>query len=145
MIRLEFKEPPKPEKPKDKGDAVEAVMFMTELSIWVNDFKEFRKKQQAWENSQTRMFNLTLQHCTPELEDKLKITFGFTDMHLARDAIGLLGLIGDIAHDHTDDKNEVNVVCGERPGSVHVHAGSKANKLRLRQTFQGAGEDSNGT
>ena len=50
------------------------------------------------------MFNLTLQHCTPELEDKLKITSGFKDMHLERDAIGLLALIKDMTHDHTDKK-----------------------------------------
>ena len=50
------------------------------------------------------MFNLTLQHCTLELKDKLKITTGHNDLYLARDAIGLLGLIRDVTHDHKDDK-----------------------------------------
>lgn len=55
----------------------------------------------------TRMINLTLQHCTPDLEDKLKVTTGFQYVHQTRDAIGLLGMIRDVAHNHTEDKNEV--------------------------------------
>ena len=43
----------------------------------------------------------------PELEDNLKITTGYNDVYLTRDAIGLLDLIRDVAHDHTEDKNEV--------------------------------------
>ena len=71
----------------------------------------YRKKKLVWGNSLTRMFNLTLQYCTLELEDKLKITTGYNynDMYLVIDAIVLLGLIRDVAHYHTDDKNKVMV------------------------------------
>ena len=121
MTRPEIKERAKPNKPRDEDNAAEAAIFASELTVWASDFKEFRKKELAWENSLTRMFNLTLQHCIPELEDKLKITSGFTDVHLERDAIGLLGLIRDVAHDHTDDKNEV-MACVESDLALYTCA-----------------------
>ena len=109
----------KPKQPTDKDDKVEAAIFESEMSVWTSEFKKYRKKKLAWENRLTRMFNLTLQHFTPELKEKLKITNGYNNVHLERGAIGLLGLIRDVAHDHTDNKNKV-MVCVESSLALYM-------------------------
>lgn len=39
------------------------------------------------------MFNLTLQHCTPELEERLKAMADFKAAYQTRDTIALLGML----------------------------------------------------
>ena len=91
--------PPKPEKPAKAADETEqsmaAALYNSELAVWTEDYKTYKKKLNDWENSETRMFNLTLQHCTPELEDKLKVSTGYKEVYQSRDPIGLLALIRD--------------------------------------------------
>ena len=64
MTAPEITVPPKPRKPEKKDDAaayaVETALYTTELTVWAEDYKDYQKKLSAWENSQTRMFNLTL-------------------------------------------------------------------------------------
>ena len=89
------------------------------MEVYITEYQERQKKKLAWENSLTRMFNLTLQHCTPDLEGKLKTTTKYNGAYQARDRIALLGLIRDIVNDHMDDKNEV-MVCVESDLALYM-------------------------
>ena len=51
--------PPKPKKEKDTDDD----MFKMDVSIWVEEYKEFRSKCAAWEENKARMYNLVLLQC----------------------------------------------------------------------------------
>ena len=132
--------PPKPEKPAKAADETEQSMavalFNSELAVWTEDYKTYKKKLNDWENSKTRMFNLTLQHCTPELEDKLKVSTGYKEVYQSRDQIGLLALIRDVAHDHTEDKNEV-MACVESDLALYTCAqGPKQTNLDYAKHFR---------
>ena len=141
MTTPDMAQPPKPSKPEKKGEdettyAIETALYSSELVVWAEDYKEFKRKLTAWENSQTRMFNLTLQHCTPELEDKLKVTSGYKDVYQERDPITLLALIRDVAHDHTEDKNEV-MACVESDLALYTCAqGPKQTNLDYAKHFR---------
>lgn len=84
-----------------------------------------------------RMFNLTLHNCTSDLEERLK-AMTVTDFKAAyqmRDAIDLLGIIRDVAHNHLDDKNEM-MACVEADLTIYTYMqAGKQGEQQLRQAI----------
>ena len=96
---------------------VEELVDYTEMELWVekekyyrankkyeSDEKEYRTNKKNWEENQSRMFNLVMQHCSDELETKLQATDKWADMNRDRDVLRLMVVIKTITHQHDDTK-----------------------------------------
>ena len=63
---------------------------------------EYAKLVKNWKNNCSRMFAIILQHCPPDLVQRLKSTDLWTVTFAKRDAIALTKMICDVAHAHND-------------------------------------------
>ena len=59
------------------------------------------------ENNRARLYALILQHCPPDLEEVLKTMSPWKTVSTGYDAIGLLEMGKDVAHDQTEAKQTV--------------------------------------
>ena len=92
--------PPKPKKEKDTDDDI----FKMDVSIWVEEYKEFRSKCAAWEENKARMYNLVLLQCPRALETQLKTLSDWENISSDQDVVELLLLIRDVTHKHDETK-----------------------------------------
>ena len=63
---------------------------------------EYSKCVKSWKNNRSRMFAIVLQHCPPDLVQRLKSKDLWTPTFAKRDVIGLTKMICDVAHAHND-------------------------------------------
>ena len=63
---------------------------------------EYAKLVKKWKNNRSRMFAIVLQHCPPDLVQRLKSKDLWTVTSTKRDVIGLTKMIRDVAHAHDD-------------------------------------------
>ena len=63
---------------------------------------EYSKCVKNWKNNRSCMFAIVLQHCPPDLVQRLKSKHLWTPKNLQRDIIALTKVIHDMAHAHDD-------------------------------------------
>jgi len=78
----------------------EFEMYMLKMKDWMEDTKN-------WETCKARVYALILVHCPPDLEEILKTMSPWPTVRDGRDAIGLLNMVRDVAHDQTEAKQTV--------------------------------------
>jgi len=60
-----------PVKPKKEAGTDDDI-FKMDVSIWIEEFKDYKHKCSAWEENRARMYNLVLLQCPQALETQLK-------------------------------------------------------------------------
>ena len=78
-----------------------------ETDIYMLHYKSWLTKDLNWKTNRSRVYNLILQHCPPDLEEILKTMKSWTTVSSGYDAIGLLKMLRDVAHDQTESKQTV--------------------------------------
>jgi hypothetical protein len=79
-------------------------LLKMELAIHMMDYKVWMEETRAWKMNRVRLYALILMHCPPDLEEVLKTMGTWRTVSDAQDAIGLLGMVRDAAHDQTEAK-----------------------------------------
>ena len=79
---------------EDMGD----TGYIMETQIYIIDMKECKIKTNAWEDLNTKIYNLCLQNCPPVLESVLKANIIWENISCKQNGIGLLLVIRDITH-----------------------------------------------
>ena len=103
MKRLEeptFPDPPDPAPPVDPANPT--FQEKKEQMKWESAVKQQILDQQAWKDVRVKMYNLVMQHATPNLEDAMKADTEWDTVSGDYDVIGLLKLIRSFAHKHND-------------------------------------------
>ena len=62
--------------------------------------KVYIDAKKAWDGDRSRMYNLVLQHCSKELEVKLKVLAEWLAVNARRDVIKLLSMVRTVTHQH---------------------------------------------
>ena len=78
-----------------------------ETDIYMLHYKNWLSEDLNWKTNRSRVYNLVLQHCPPDLEEILKTMKAWSGVSSGYDAIGLLKMLRDVAHDQTESKQTV--------------------------------------
>ena len=89
-----------PEVPEDTSKRVE-------IFIWENKSKEDKRRYTIFEEINKKTYSLLIQHCTPELEGKLKVMNTYDVIETDQHGIDLAKLIWNICHLQDDDKQDI--------------------------------------
>ena len=71
---------------------------------------EYSKLVKNWKNNRSRMFDIVLQHCPPDLVQRLKSKDLWTVTFAKRGGIALTKMIRDMAHVHDDTTQGTMVI-----------------------------------
>ena len=70
------------------------VIYMIQYKVWLEEARQ-------WKNNRARLYALTLQLCPHNLEEVLKTMSPWKIVSAGYDAIRLLKMVKDVAHDQT--------------------------------------------
>jgi hypothetical protein len=86
-----------PADPQDPNNVVQ-------VKKWQREYDAFSKKEAAWDAVKSRGFQLILQHCDKDVEQRIMSYADWEVSNTAQDPIGLLKLIRSALHKHDDVK-----------------------------------------
>ena len=66
------------------------------------EYTEWRADSRDWKSNSSRMYNLILQHCPTDLEDKLNGMASSETIRLIGDALMLFKILHDICHKYDE-------------------------------------------
>ena len=75
-------------------------IYMIHCKVWLEETRQ-------WINNRARLYALIFQHCPPDLEEVLKTMSPWKMVSSEYNAIGLLKMMKDVAHDQTEAKQTV--------------------------------------
>ena len=128
MKNVEYEEPEEPvrlyysntdrtktttEPTKDDGSPHTPVtsdgLYAVELQRYVNQHKSWEVKDSQYNENRSRAFNLILQHCPESVKTEVKNAEKWKEVSGPHDAIGLLGILRDLAHGKKERKQSTMV------------------------------------
>ena len=74
------------------------------------EYDEWNKNVKSWKNNRSRMFDIVLQHCRPDLVQRLKSKDLWNVTNLTNNEIALTKIIRDVAHVHNDTTQGTMVI-----------------------------------
>ena len=80
--------------PSDPDDKATSVAIFK----WEKNYAKVEKKIETWEENNKKVFNLVLQHSTPEISNKIESLDDWATVKDAMDGIELLKLIRKVCH-----------------------------------------------
>ena len=90
------------QKVEDPEYEAKLIRYRVLCSKYARCDDEYAKLVKSWKNNRSRMFAIVLQHCPPDLVQRLKSKDLWTPTFAKRDVIGLPKMIGGVAHAHDD-------------------------------------------
>ena len=82
----------------------DAAKIKFNMEIYMIHYKAWMTDELAWKTNRSRIYVLVLMHCPPDLKEVLKTLSTWNAVRDDQDAIGLLKLICNVAHDQTEAK-----------------------------------------
>jgi hypothetical protein len=92
-----------PFDPKDPNNLVE-------MTKWQRDFNHAYDQQKWWNENTQKIYNLVMQHSTPEMKTKLLTMDSWTKMSAAQVGFALLKTIRDICHKKDDGPDATTIL-----------------------------------
>jgi hypothetical protein len=105
--------------PDNEGQSIEGNVSVTrtrdvpdslikaQMDIYMIHYKHWLEETRQWKNNRARLYALILQHCPPDLEEVLKTMSPWKTVSSGYDAVGLLRMVKNVAHDQTEAKQTV--------------------------------------
>ena len=78
------------------------MQYRMHIQKYVRYDDEYSKSVKNWKNNRSCMFAIVLQHCPPDLVQRLKSKELWTPTNLKRESISLTKMSSDVAHAHDD-------------------------------------------
>ena len=86
------------------------------LLEWKTEFNTISKNKLTWEENHQKLFDLYLQHCTPDMRSKLKLMNVWESTEVTQYGIVLIKMIRSISNQHDKSKQEVmEIFQSDRP------------------------------
>ena len=85
----------------------ESSVVQMKMAVHMILYKVWMEESRAWESNSTWLYNLILMHCPPNLKEVLKTMSSWKAVSEDQDAIGLLKMVHNVAHDQTEAKQMV--------------------------------------
>ena len=106
------------------------------IHTWKSDFDDFKRNERTWEENNGKMFNLLLQHCSPELESKLESMDEWADAKENLASMVLLNMIRKVCHQHDDTKQSVMTAIKSDKDVYTFWQGSAVNNTQYLREFK---------
>ena len=90
------------QKVEDPEYEVKLISYRIRAQKYACCDDEYSKLVKNWKNNRSYMFAIVLQHCPPDLVQRLKFKDLWTVTSTKRDVIGLTKMIRAVAHAHGD-------------------------------------------
>ena len=85
----------------------DSAMLQMEMAMHMIVYKVWMEESRSWKTNRARLYTLILVHCPPDLEEVLKTMSAWKQVSEEQDAIGLLKMVRNVAHDQTEAKQTV--------------------------------------
>ena len=118
MMALTIAWPIKPSRDEDVFDDITSPPNKTtvkryefdykcDMEIYMVKYKNATHEEEEWETCSSKIYNLLLIHCPPDLEEVLKTMTNLDSVSASEDAMGLLAMIRNVLHNKTGAKQTV--------------------------------------
>ena len=91
-------------EPGKEATAEAKIAYKKAYKKWDAKYDQHMKDIAAWREAKAASFQLVLQHCDPEVEERITSSDEWSKLDLKQDLVGLLKLVQGICHKHDDAK-----------------------------------------
>ncbi len=86
------------------------LTILVETMKWQRNFNHAHDQQKWWDKNTQKIYNLVMQHSTPEMKTKLLMMDSWAKTSAAQDEIALLKTIRDICHKKDGGANATTIL-----------------------------------
>jgi hypothetical protein len=115
----------------DDPDPTNTIAF----EMWKLNIKEYRVKEQEYENFRAGLYNVVLGQCTEALQDKLKSHTEFPGVY--QDGIGLLVIIKTLTYTFEERRKLADALCEIKEMFYSFSQGKHTSLQRYHELFLG--------
>ena len=81
--------------------------YKCDMEIYMIKYKKYMREEEEWETCFSKIYNLLLINCPPDLEEVLKTMTNWDLVSASENAMGLLAMLRDVSNDKTGAKQTV--------------------------------------